>query len=136
MKTIFTRLQNKNEALKIIKYTALFNFVVGCFSVLWAFTSDKMYLLDAMALFVIVYWFWKRHSRAAAFLLLYFPAFDILYFLKAIITNTPYQYQRWWLIVYVALVLFDIRGIEATYKLYKFSSEDNNEKAESFHGIA
>jgi hypothetical protein len=47
MKTIFSRLQNKNEALKIIKYTALFNLIVGCFSVLWALTSDKMYLLDA-----------------------------------------------------------------------------------------
>lgn len=130
MKTIFSRLQKKNEALKIIKYTALFNLIVGCFSILWALTADKMYLLDAIALFIIIYVFWKRHSRVAALLLIYFPVFDILYFLKTKITDVPYQYERWWLIVYVALIWFDIRGIDATFKLHRrFSCEDgkNNE---------
>jgi hypothetical protein len=128
MKAIFAKIQDRNDALEIIKYTALFNLLFGCLTVLWAFTNDKKYLMDALAFFLFGYLVWMRHSRTAALLLMYFPVFDILYFLKCKITNVPYQYDSWWLIVYIFLIWFDIRGVEATLKLHgRLACEKGNE---------
>lgn len=128
MKAIFSRLKNKSDALEIIKYSALFNLLFVCITLLWAFKSDNQFFLDAFISFFFVLLFWMRHSRAAALLIMYSPVFAILYFLKSKIMNTPYQYDRWWLIVYILLIWLDIRGVEATFKLHgSLSCEKGND---------
>ena len=129
MNAIFSKLQDRNNALEIIKYTALFNLVFGCVTVLWAFTNDVYaYLLDAFTFFFFGYLIWKRHSRTAALLIMYFPVSSIVYFVKCKITNIPYQYDSWWVIAYMLLIWFDIRSTEATFKLHgSLSAQDKKD---------
>jgi hypothetical protein len=118
--TFLSKIQNKHDALKMIKYSAYYVYLVAVLAAAIGFWGIPAAIITSVIYLILAFFLHKFKSRIAALLLLLFPGFALFEILQKAFRDGGEMGNTIFVSLFLFIVIPAIRSVEATFKYQKY----------------